>query len=710
MIDSAPAHENHLSIESLQQTEVQTKFIHRDISWLEFNRRVLHEATDARTPLLERLMFLGIFTSNLDEFFMKRARSAYVRSSLDQPFDESERQHLQTLREMIMPMLREQAQCFQADIKPALADHGIHLLAWDELSADELELVYKYFRQNVFPIMTPQSVDPSHPFPFISNLSDSLAVALRHPETKQRLFARVKIPHQIPQWIELAPSSDSKQRRFASLRDLISNNLSDLFPGMDVQDVLPLRVTRSAEVNPEHIETEDLLEQVERELRQRRLQHVVRLEHASAPNKWLLDQVVRELHLIPEQVYELPGEMDYTDFRRIASLPMSELRYPAWTPAVPPQLPERQDIFASIRRGDIMVHHPYDSFDASVARFIRSAVDDENVWAIKLTLYRTSDDTPFVPWLIEAAEEGKQVVCLVELKARFDEHRNIRWANALEDAGVHVVYGLIGKKTHTKMALVVRRESEKVRCYAHIGTGNYHPQTARLYTDLGLFTCDPAITEDVVELFHYLTGRSLKKDYRQLLVAPTNMKRRFLEMIDREIEMKKQERPARIIAKMNQLEDRDVCRALYRASQAGVEIDLIIRGFSILRPRLPDLSPTIRITSVIGRFLEHSRIFYFRNGAQREEDGEFFIGSADWMHRNLEDRVEAIVPVTSETLREELWQILQITMNDQRQAWDMQSDGSYVQRTPPSDAEDSSSTIGTHQTLLQLTSERSAAE
>ncbi len=489
---------------------------------------------------------------------------------------------------------------------------------------------------------------------------------------------------------------------FASLREIILHNLGDLFPGMIIVDVLPIRVTRSAQVDVEHVDVEDTLEQVEEELRQRRLQDVVRLEHAANPDPWLLEQVMRPLHVGPEQVYEMPGELDYTDFMEIACLPIKELRYPAWTPVIPQAFElSETDIFESIRQGDILVHLPYESFDASVARFIRSAVTDNNVLAIRLTLYRTSDDTPFIPWLIEAAEAGKQVVCLVELKARFDEHRNIRWASALEHAGIHVVYGVIGKKTHTKTALVVRREMDGLRSYAHVGTGNYHPKTARLYEDLGLFTADPQLTEDVVELFNYLTGRSLKDDYHKLLVAPVNMKRRFLEMIEREAEFHAAGRPARIVAKMNQLEDHDVCQALYTASQAGVPIDLIIRGFCILRPGLPDLSPTIRVISVIGRFLEHSRIFYFRNAAEQEADGEFFIGSADWMHRNLEERIEAITPIENKAFRQRLWNILQVLLNDQRQAWDMHADGRYTQRSPdPERADDAA--CGTHQVLMEM--------
>ena len=678
------------------------EFIDRDLSWLEFNRRVLHEAADERTPLLERLMFLGIFTSNLDEFFMKRVGRLRDRSEGQR--QELYRSRLESLHRVVQPMIAEQERCFREEIRPALTEYGVCLLSWDELTSAELDEANRYFRENVFPALTPQAVDPSHPFPFISNLSDSLAIEMRYPDRDEPLFARVKVPSQLPAWVELLAEHRNGQRRFVSLREIIRRDLPQLFPGMVIEDVLPLRVTRSAQVDVEDVEAEDLLEQVEEELRQRRTQHVVRLEHAADPDRWLLDQVVTKLGLFPEQVYEMPGEMDYTDFVSIATLPITELRYRPWTPVTPRALAgEDTDIFSTIRDSDLLVHHPYESFDDSVAQFIRAAVHDPNVLAIKMTLYRTSDDTPFVPWLIQAAEAGKQVACLVELKARFDELRNIRWANALEDAGVHVVYGVVGMKTHTKTALVVRRDKDAIRSYVHIGTGNYHPKTAKLYTDLGLFTCDPQISEDVVELFHYLTGRSLKKDYNQLLVAPVNMKRRFLELIDAETAAQKAGRPARIIAQMNQLQDRDICHALQRASQAGVEIDLIVRGFCVLRPGLPDTSPTIRVTSVIGRFLEHSRIYYFRNGAGEEGDGVFLIGSADWMYRNLEERVEAVTPIHDRLLKKRLWDLFQILLADQRQAWEMAADGSYRQRIPSAGANDPSS-LGTHEVLMQKNS------
>ena len=684
------------------QEQHYSRYLDRDYSWLEFNRRVLHEALDARTPLLERLMFLGIFTSNLDEFFMKRIGLLH-RSSLQRGRGNAiaKQNRLRTIRQLLLPMLQDQSRCFADELRPQLAEHGVELLEWDHLSEQERARANDYFQRNVYPALTPQAVDTSHPFPFLSNLSHSLAVELTHPHTHLKHFARVKIPKLLPQWIPLTNGNSRNGQRFVSLRELIRNNLQQLFCGMLIGDVLQMRVTRGVALDEDFKPEQDLLETVEEELRLRRLQDIVRLEHNVNPSRWLLDKVVTELDLTPEQVYEMPGELDYRDFMKISRTDMPQLRYPRFEPVVPRALVSgSSDIFSLIRAGDVLVHHPYESFDASVARFIRAAVEDPHTLAIKMTVYRTSDDTPFVPLLIQAAESGKQAACLVELKARFDEQRNIRWANALEEAGVHVVYGMIGVKTHTKIALVVRRESDGLRTYAHVGTGNYHPQTAKLYTDLGLLTCDPDVTGDVVELFHYLTGLSLKTEFPRLLVAPVNMKQRFLEMIQREAQVHQEGRPAHIVAKMNQLEDRDIIKALYRASQAGVPIDLIIRGFCCLRPGVPEWSANIRVISVIGRFLEHSRIFHFRNGAERPEEGEFYIGSADWMHRNMEERVEAITPVTVPALRTRLWEILDVSLQDQRQAWEMQPDGSYLQRSAHEDASHLAQ-VGTQQMLIE---------
>jgi polyphosphate kinase len=685
------------------------EFLSRDLGWLEFNRRVLNEALDDRNPPLERLRFLGIFTTNLDEFFMKRVgglkRQAATAPASLLPDGMTPAETLAAIRQKVIPLLKQQGECFTNVLRPLLAQNGVHLLDWEQLTEAEREEANLYFRANVFPVLVPLAVDPGNPFPFISNLSTSLGVILLHPDRQENLFARVKVPEVLPRWIALGGPA-ARPLRFVRLLDMIRYNLDDLFPDMAVVDVMNFRITRNADLERDEEEAEDLLELMEEELQKRRFANVVRLECGANANQWMLNflasEIPRErpsqdqLPLTADDIYQLPAELNYDDLKPICDLHIPALRYEPWTPVVPGILADEEaDIFNVIRNGDVLVHLPYESFNASIERFVRSAVADPKVLAIKMTLYRTGDDSPFIPMLIEAAEEHKQVVCLVELKARFDEERNIQLANKLEKAGVHVVYGIVGLKTHSKACLVVRQDSDGIRCYAHLGTGNYNAGTARLYTDLGLLTCDPRITHDVVELFHYLTGRSLKRDYHKLLVAPMNMQSRFLEMIEREIEHQKAGRPARIIAKMNALEERKICRALYRASEAGVSIDLIVRGFCTLRPGVPGMSENIRVTSIIGRFLEHSRIFYFRNGAPREVDGEFYIGSADWMYRNLLARVEATVPIERQSLRERCWHILQVMLSDQRQAWEMRSDGVYLQRTPGE-----ANKVGCHQVFM----------
>ena len=692
------------------------EFLNRDLSWLEFNRRVLHEALDERTPLLERVRFLGIFGTNLDEFFMKRtgairradSRGALASSSTSRPAGGL----LMAIRQSVLPMLQQQAECFTRVLRPALVRHGIHLLKWDQLEPAERDSAQRYFRSTVFPVLTPLAVDPGHPFPFISNLSTSLGLILTGPDSDERSFARVKVPEVLPKWIRLSgPSRESAaaagEYRFISLLDLIRHHLPELFPGMVVQDVMAFRLTRDAEIEPTNEEEpEDLRDLVEQEVRQRRFADTVRLEHAPDPNPWMLQFLMHELKLSSEDLYEMPGELDYDDLRPIAELNLPKLRYEPWTPVVPVALADDgTSIFSLIRQRDLLVHHPYESFSASVERFVQAAADDPHVLAIKMIVYRTSGESPFIHTLIRAAETRKQAVCLVELQARFDEERNISLAHELEKAGVHVVYGLLGLKTHAKVTLVVRQDPDGIRCYAHIGTGNYHVQTARLYTDLGLLTSKPEITEDLVELFHYLTGRSLQRSYRKLIVAPVTMRERFLAMIDREVEHQKAGRPAHIIAKMNALEDRKIGRALYAASQAGVKIDLIVRGFCCLRPGIKGLSDNIRVISVIGRFLEHSRVFYFRNGAEMELDGEFYIGSADWMYRNLQARMEVVAPIEERGHRERLWEIFQTMFHDNRQAWDMRPDGTYVQRRPA----DGEGERATHAILMNLARQRGLA-
>jgi polyphosphate kinase len=661
------------------------QFVNRDLSWLEFNRRVLNEALDDRTPLLERVNFLAIFTSNLDEFVMKRVYGLRERLRAETDGDADSSHLLARVRSTIIGMQARQADAYATLIRPALAEHGIHLLAWAELTADEQALADELFERKIFPVLTPLSVDPGHPFPFISNLSISLGLVLEDPETHETAFARVKVPDSLPQWIRLETPTSNGDFRFVRLLDLIGQHLPSLFPGMAIRAVAPFRVTRNADVDSDLDDVEDLLEAVQEGVRSRRMECVVRLELPADADAEIRRVLSEELEIGLQDVYEMPGLLEYRSLRTVAGLPLSGLHYPPWRAVVPRRLRGEGNIFDVIRKGDLLIHHPYDSFDDTVLRFIREAVEDPDVLAIKMTLYRTGQRSPFVPLLIQAAEAGKQVACLVELTARFDEQENIQLAKRMEKAGVHVVYGLEGLKTHTKTTLVVRREGGEARSYAHIGTGNYHYDTAKLYVDLSLLTCRPELTTDLGHVFNYLTGRSRKRDYPALLVAPANMKRRFLEMIDREAEHHQQGRPAGIVAKLNQLEDRDVCRALFAAASRGVPVDLIVRGFATLKIT-PEIASSLRIVSVIGRFLEHSRIFYFRNAAEREADGEFFIGSADWMHRNLDSRVEVVTPITGEWQREELWAILRTHLGDQRSAWDMQPDGSYVQRRPDATA------------------------
>ncbi|MFN7262594.1 MAG: polyphosphate kinase 1 [Pseudobdellovibrionaceae bacterium] len=674
-----------------------TNFTSREIGWLNFNRRVLAEAEDSRNPLLERVKFLSICASNLDEFFMKRVgglkRQVAYGVSAKSSDGKTPQMQLSEIRQTVMPMLKDQAHCFQKVLRPALAQQGIRLLQWPDLTVKEKEFAQKYYMKNVFPVLTPLSVDPGHPFPFISNLSTSLGITLRHPQQDEKLFARVKIPQVLSQWVKL-DAENGPELRFVSLLDLIKENLRDLFPQMQVTGVMPFRLTRNADMSRDEEDAEDLLELIEEELRMRRFAEVVRLEHGPNPDPWMLKFLMEELELSEEDVYELPDDLDYTGLNIISDLTVPNLRFPPWTPAVPTSFLDEDpsQIFQVIRHSDQLIHNPFESFNATVEKFIRAAAEDPKVVAIKMTLYRTGDHSPFIRSLIRAAEMGKQVVCLVELKARFDEERNIYWAQALENAGVHVVYGIVGLKTHAKTALVVRQEAEGIKCYAHLGTGNYNVATSKFYTDMGLLTAKEEITAELVEFFHYLTGRSLKSDYKHLLIAPINMFSKFKSMIEREGDHAKQGRPAQIIAKMNNMEENDISTALYGASTQGVQIDLLVRGFCCLRPGVRGLSEKIRVMSTLGRFLEHSRVFYFRNGAQDPIDGDFFIGSADWMYRNLHARVECVVPILDRSAKEKIWEILQSYIKDQRQTWDMAADGSYIQRK--------STDLGVHHHLM----------
>src|SRR5512139_3707442 len=557
----------------------------RDLAWLEFNRRVLAEALDERVPLLERLKFLAIFTSNLDEFFMKRVGAmrtrAYASGSL--AIVEEFNAHILRLREALFPMLLRRAECF-ADLRGRLVRHGVRLASWEDLTTAQRDEARDYFERHVSPALIPLTLDASHPFPFMSNLSTSWGFVLREDDNADGILVRVKVPTTLPQWLPVRSGVEPGQRCFLSLQELVRVNASSLFPGVEIEATTLFRVSRNADIAIEEDSDNSIRELVEEQVRQRRFQPVVRLEFATGPSAEIRDSLAARFELRDSDVYELPDMLDYSGLFEIASLPMPELRFPAWTPQPPLALDPNTDLFSAIRAGDVLVHHPYESFDASVERFIRDAADDPSTTTIKMTVYRLGDHTPFERSLIKAAENGKQVACLVELKARFDEERNLHWAEELQKAGDHVIYGVRGLKTHTKLALVVRKEGDGLRSYAHIGTGNYHVKTARMYTDYGLFTCDPVITRDVTTLFHHLTGYSRAPRFEKLLVAPLNMRTRFIDLIGREAANARAGRPARIVAKVNQLEDGPVCEALCAASNAGVPIDLIARGFCCLRP------------------------------------------------------------------------------------------------------------------------------
>ncbi len=665
----------------------ESKFIDRETSWLRFNERVLAEAMDTRNPLLERVTFLQIFWSNLDEFFMKRVgglkRQLIARVSESGFSRTSPQQSLQDIRKNVVPLLDKFAETCEKDLLPQMEQAGIEIVPWNRLQPSEKDLLKNFFFENIFPVLTPLAVDPGHPFPFISNLSVSFAILMKPPGSDgEELFARIKVPQIFPAWLRLTSEESSDKIRFSSLYELIGNHLDTLFPGMEIIDVMMFRVTRNADIEKDAEDAEDLLAMVAEELKERRFAQVVRLEHGPKIHPKILAILMEELNLHHDDVYALSLPLEYYQLKPLSQVQRSDLRFPTWVPAMPSDFSDLEaNIFDIIRHKDVLVHHPYESFSLSVERFVRAAVEDKNVLAIKMTLYRTGEDSPFIPLLIRAAEAGKQVVCLVELQARFDEERNIVVAQALEKAGVHVVYGLVGLKTHSKLALVIRQDVDKVRSYVHVGTGNYNVKTALQYTDLGFFTSKPEYTNDVVHLFHYLTGRSLQWDFKKILVAPIDLRASFLRMIEREVHNASQGKSAEIYAKMNSLEDRQIIEALYVASQAGVIIKLIVRGICCLRPGVKGLSENISVISVIGRFLEHSRIYYFRNGKDDPTEGEYYIGSADWMSRNLDDRVEAISPVEDPALRRKLCGILEILLNDGRQGWVLNADGAYTRDT-----------------------------
>lgn len=676
-------------------------YFSRELSWLEFNRRVLAEAIDFRTPLLERLKFLAIFSSNLDEFFMVRVaglkRQIEAQVNKLTPDGKTPQEQLNLIHERLVPIVSQQHHYFENWIKPELEKHEIHLLNYIDLNQEQRTYLHRYFEERIFPVLTPLAIDRSHPFPYLSNLSLNLVVILQNPETKEDLLARVKVPSSLPRFIPLPKELRIKNNGEFSLwvgvpiGQVIAHNLASLFPGMDIQDYYIFRITRDADLSVQEDEADDLLLAIEQELRKRRLGGcVVRLEINNAMPDYLRDLLTEELEVQPEDIYTVDGLIGLRDLMSFTSIQAPELKDQPWTPVFPRWWREsdhflmesrgedEKDLFAILRQKDVLVHHPYHSFSGTVEKFITQAATDPKVLAIKMTLYRTSGDSPIVNALISAAENGKQVAVLVELKARFDEENNIHWAKKLEQTGVHVVYGLVGLKTHTKIVLVVRQEEERIRRYVHIGTGNYNPKTAKLYTDLGLLSCQEDLGSDLTDLFNFLTGYSRQQSYRKLLVAPVNMRQRFLDLIRRETEHCNQGQTGRIVAKMNALVDPEIIAALYEASQAGVSIDLIVRGMCALRPGLEGISDNIKVISLVGRFLEHSRIFYFYNGGQEE----VYLGSADWMPRNLNRRIEAITPIVDPEIAKELEEILGIMLSDNCKAWDLQSDGEYIQRHP----------------------------
>ncbi|MBM2617535.1 RNA degradosome polyphosphate kinase [Actinoplanes sp. LDG1-06] len=658
----------------------EDRFLNRELSWLDFNARVLTLAEDPETPLLERAKFLAIFASNLDEFYMVRVAGLKRRLNAGLPMRGGDRSSLRNQLEMISQrtadLVTRHSACFSDEVRPKLSAEGIEVVTWADLDAPERERQRTYFREQVFPVLTPLAVDPAHPFPYISNRSLNLAVVLRDPDDAGgELFARIKVPNNVPRFVTV--QNDSRAARFLPVEELIAVHLDQLFPGMQLQEWHLFRVTRNAELEVDEDRDEDLLQALERELAQRRFGPPVRLEVAASISDHVLDLLVRELDVVSSDVQRVPGLLDLSALWQVfGECDRDDLKDRPFVPATHPQLADGEvprSVFNRLRESDILVHHPYHSFSTSVQRFIEQAAADPNVLAIKQTLYRTSGDSPIVDALVDAAAAGKQVVVLVEVKARFDEVANIAWARTLERAGCHVVYGLVGLKTHCKTALVVRQEGNQIRRYCHIGTGNYHPKTARLYEDFGMLTADPEVGADVTDLFNVLTGYSRQRSYRRLLVAPHGVRSGLIERIEEQARIAREGGEALVQIKVNSLVDEETIDALYRASQDGVKVDLIIRGMCALRPGVPGLSDNIRVRSIVGRFLEHSRVFRFGVG----DDAEYWIGSADMMHRNLDRRVEALVRVTLPTAKESLRYVLDLSMSDGTEGFDLAGDGTW---------------------------------
>ena len=664
----------------LISTNPRERLIDRELSWLAFNERVLELAEDATNPLLERCRYLAIFSSNLDDFFMIRVAS--VKRKLGSGVTKKNtagftpHELMAEISKKTQELIARQTKCFQTDILPKLAQNGIEITDWDSLTNDEKDYINKIFTNRIFPVLTPLAVDPSHPFPYISGLSLNLAVLVKQPETNEELFARVKVPASLPRFIETAEFAST---RFIPLEKVIIANLHQLFPGMEIEDYYTFRITRNADLELEEDESDNLLESMEQELLRRKFGPPVRLEVASDIGSELLNRLKVELSIREEDISRYKEPLDLTGLNRIADLDRPELKFVPFRNQVAREFREvdpdsNEEFFAAIRRNEILLHHPYDSFNSSVVRFLEAAATDPNVLAIKQTLYRTSGDSPIVNALIEAAEAGKQVLAVIEIRARFDEQANVRWARKLEDVGVHVVYGLVGFKTHAKLSLVVREEGNTVRRYSHVGTGNYNPKTARMYEDLGILSADDQLGEDLNKLFNQLSGFAPQYSYNRLLVAPRTIRSGLLEIINREIENKEAGKHAFIRLKLNSLLDEEFVEALYRASIAGVEIDLVIRGICSLMPGIPGISENIRVRSVLGRFLEHSRIFHFANGG----DDEIYIGSADLMERNLNRRVESLVQITKPEHKKDLIKVFDLYVSSTTSGWHLLPSGKWL--------------------------------
>jgi polyphosphate kinase len=666
----------------------RTPLLNRELSWLDFNQRVLEEARDERWPLLERLKFLCISESNLDEFFMIRVSGLRDQLSVDRTERSDDgltaREQLMLVRKGVLAMEAEQTACLHEDLLPRLAAAGISVLSWDDLEEERKEAARSYFRRNVLPVLTPLAVDPGHPFPFLSNLSLNLAIETRNPETAEVKFARVKMPPSVPRLLSLRAVVEGKKKvkaaraEFILLESLVQANLEELFPGLEILSSYLFRITRDADIEIQEDEASDLLATIEQEVRRRRFGAVVRVEVTPQTPKRMRKLLMKQLEVADIDIYEVAGILGPADLMALVKLDRRDLKDAPFNPALPPLLASPDaSIFQAMRQGDILLHHPYDSF-APVVELIEEAAEDPKTLAIKMTLYRTSSDSPVIPALIRAAENGKQVAVLVELKARFDEENNIVWAKALERAGIHVVYGVVGLKTHAKIALVVRREKDEIRRYVHLGTGNYNPATAKVYTDLGLLTCRPEFGEDATRLFNTLTGLATRTSYNRLVTAPRDMHRTVREWISRETAHAVAGRPARIRAKLNALVDSETIEALYEASQAGVPVDLIVRGVCCLVPGLPGVSETIRVRSIVGRFLEHSRFFLFENGG----DQEVWASSADWMPRNFFRRVETSFPIVDAEQRRQLSDAFDVMMADNVRARALGADGTFERRRP----------------------------